>query len=431
MFPLVLFGQGITFEKGSFEEALAKAKQEDKLLFVDGYAIWCAPCKKMAKTVFMEAEVGDYFDEHLIAITLDIERGNGPELKKKYGIKGLPGYVFVDGNDEVVYRFDSAMPTEEFLEEVKRAVAYSKDPVSLGRLAERYEAEKSNEDFLATYLQKLGQSKEKGYADVLEQYLTVQTSFADSSREMVMLLAEHHAQIIIGGEAERIINENMTTETWRKYVRKDIREIFQQLPKEMLNQTSDYAVKKCDTTYLEMAFIEAKKNGVRVDAKQRKGVYIDYFYRTEQGDRYKALVKPEIEAYMSALDVEDLRNNCLSLQQRKQEGDSMAQLLRPKSVRVSQEIISMVKPYAKFVTTEEDKEDALKWIHTAYYIFPGDYSVMNEYATALYLYSDKKEEAIKIKKEAYLLAEEDDSKRSGSFKADLDAMIAGEEINFL
>ena len=143
--PFFGAAQGIDFESGSFQQALNKAKNEKKVLFIDGYADWCAPCKKMAKTVFKEESVGEYFNEHFVSYKLDIEKGNGPKLKEKYGIIGLPGYVFIDGNDEVVYRFSDAMPTDEFINEAKIAVASANDPNSLGRLSELYNKNKEDE----------------------------------------------------------------------------------------------------------------------------------------------------------------------------------------------------------------------------------------------------------------------------------------------
>jgi len=75
---------GIKFFKGTFSEALVKAKQENKILFVDFYAVWCVPCKKMAKTVFTQEEVGKYFNEHFISLQLDAEKGENVDIAKNY-----------------------------------------------------------------------------------------------------------------------------------------------------------------------------------------------------------------------------------------------------------------------------------------------------------------------------------------------------------
>ena len=36
--------RSIRFEEGSYQEVLAKAKKENKLLFIDCYTSWCGPC---------------------------------------------------------------------------------------------------------------------------------------------------------------------------------------------------------------------------------------------------------------------------------------------------------------------------------------------------------------------------------------------------
>lgn len=429
MVPFFGAAQGIDFESGSFQQALNKAKNEKKVLFIDGYADWCAPCKKMAKTVFKEESVGEYFNEHFVSYKLDIEKGNGPKLKEKYGIIGLPGYVFIDGNDEVVYRFSDAMPTDEFINEAKIAVASANDPNSLGRLSELYNKNKEDEALIAKYLNRFLEVKtEKNYTDVLEQYLKVQKSIPDSSEAMVILLANHHKQIIFGGEADRIIKENIKTKVWKKYVRKDIREIYQKIPREMVTTTTEYAIINRDTTFLELAIANASEAGFKTDKAQIKKIYLYYYLKTRQGDKYKALVHNDIVNYVEALDKENLRKFYLDWLEKKASGDPEAlRIIRTNSMRNSEEIFAMVKDYVPFVNTEDEKKEVLFWVEVAYYIYPNSAETTSNYANVMYMIGDK-DKALELKEEAYILGQKEGLKRLSTIKRDLDLMKAGEDI---
>ncbi len=93
---------GITFFKGTWEEALAKSKKENKLIFLDAYASWCGPCKMLSRSVFTKANVGEFFNANFINYKMDMEKHkDGPRLARKYGLRAYPTLYFIDGNENL------------------------------------------------------------------------------------------------------------------------------------------------------------------------------------------------------------------------------------------------------------------------------------------------------------------------------------------
>ena len=140
------FAQGIEFEHGSFAEALAKAKAENKLLFVDFYTTWCGPCKKMSKDIFPREEIGTFFNKNFVSLKVDAEKGEGPELAKKYEAKGFPTMIFFNPDGTENKRLVGATPDAAFFLSFAKQVTGEETP-----FLERYEAYKKgnrNLDFV-------------------------------------------------------------------------------------------------------------------------------------------------------------------------------------------------------------------------------------------------------------------------------------------
>jgi thiol-disulfide isomerase/thioredoxin len=98
------FDKGISFSHGAWSEALAQAKKENKLIFMDAYTTWCGPCKYLAKNVFTNDTVGEFFNRSFVCVKMDMEKGEGIELAKTYGVQAYPTLLYIDGNGQVVHR---------------------------------------------------------------------------------------------------------------------------------------------------------------------------------------------------------------------------------------------------------------------------------------------------------------------------------------
>ena len=195
MFVSPLYAQenttGISFFKGTFEEALVKAKQENKPLFVDFYAVWCVPCKKMAKTVFTQEAVGKYFNEHFISLQLDAEKGENVQIAKNYKVVAYPTVAFIAPDGKALSVNTGAMNADELMEAAKIVAGES---VSFEELYNKYKAD--NNDL-----------------DVQQQLLLKAPSFLQAQEGMeadkwVTRLQKLYKNYVAAKAPTKIINEN-------------------------------------------------------------------------------------------------------------------------------------------------------------------------------------------------------------------------------
>jgi thioredoxin-related protein len=139
---------GIHFFKGTMAEAQELAAKEHKIIFMDAYTAWCGPCKRMARDVFSNAEVGKFFNKHFINIKVDMEKGEGPRLAGKYRVNSYPTLLFLDEKGDVVHAAKGGRPSDQFLGLGK--IALGKNDKS-GDYAKEYEEGKRDPNFLKAY----------------------------------------------------------------------------------------------------------------------------------------------------------------------------------------------------------------------------------------------------------------------------------------
>lgn len=161
--PAVAQEKGMQFvEDKSWQEVLSIAGQENKLIFLDCYTTWCGPCKAMAKDVFPQPEVGDFMNANFINVKMDMEKGEGLELSKKYKkfIPGYPTFLLINGQGDVVHQVAGYNAPDKFIEKMKEGLQQK----SWIAYTVKYQAGERSWEFLQTYLQSLEDAYQK--ADV-------------------------------------------------------------------------------------------------------------------------------------------------------------------------------------------------------------------------------------------------------------------------
>ncbi len=150
---MAMMAQGVNFEPEgtTLEQASAKAKAENKLIFLDCYTQWCGPCKKMAREVFPLAEVGEVMNPKFVSIKIDMESAYGAPLAKKLQIQAYPTFVIFNADAQEISRFLGYHAASDFLKVLEEK---GKDDASAA-LKARFDAGERDPQFLQEYLASL------------------------------------------------------------------------------------------------------------------------------------------------------------------------------------------------------------------------------------------------------------------------------------
>lgn len=130
--------KGVHFENGLNWAAIqAKAKAENKYIFVDCFTTWCGPCKYMAAQIFPQEVVGKYFNDKFISleVQLDTSKMDNDSVKawyadahaiaETYHVRAYPTFLIFAPDGHPVNRLvGSALSAEDF----NARVATSFDP---------------------------------------------------------------------------------------------------------------------------------------------------------------------------------------------------------------------------------------------------------------------------------------------------------------
>ncbi|MCE4565155.1 thioredoxin family protein [Maribellus sp. CM-23] len=117
---IILFGQesAIKFrELENLEDLKQEAAREDKNIFVYLHYKGCPHCVRMDKNVLNTTEVGEYYNNLFVSLSLDIHTDSlGVYFSSEYLPGGYPAYLYFDSNGNLKHKYQGYRTPKEFIQ---------------------------------------------------------------------------------------------------------------------------------------------------------------------------------------------------------------------------------------------------------------------------------------------------------------------------
>jgi thioredoxin len=172
--------QETLYFQGTIEEAIEKAKQEDKYIFLDFYTEWCGGCKSYDRFVFSDSMVRDYLEANYVFKSVDAEKDEGVDLKDRFEVVAFPTLIIADQDGNEVGRkvgFENRFIDSSYLF-VEQVEVIGKGIGSLRSLEQQFENESSNTNLMRKLIEAY---KDRGRYKEIERIAITMMNSPDSS----------------------------------------------------------------------------------------------------------------------------------------------------------------------------------------------------------------------------------------------------------
>ncbi len=125
-----IWPQPIELSFVNYQSALVEqAQKEGKPVFIDFTAAWCLPCKELEIKTFSDARVREGLKNWILLKADMTQFSSGPveELKKTFGIQGVPTLIFLggDGQERKDLRTVGFITPEEMLQKIQQTANHT------------------------------------------------------------------------------------------------------------------------------------------------------------------------------------------------------------------------------------------------------------------------------------------------------------------
>lgn len=146
----IAHSQSVDIQTLDYQQALAKAKSENKMLLIFACQDWLETCGIISEEVFYDAGVAKEVNGNFVTIAVDPEKFPNSRIDGRILVKSIPEFLFVDSNGKLQYRESGYMGPGELISVCQLALD-SKNHYD--RWVEKYDAGERDPEWMTKYIQ--------------------------------------------------------------------------------------------------------------------------------------------------------------------------------------------------------------------------------------------------------------------------------------
>lgn len=369
LLPAMAFAQdkGIHFEHGtSWADVQAKAKAENKYIFVDCFTTWCGPCKMMSNTIFPQEKVGDYMNSKFVSVKVQMDQtskdnddvknwyATAKQIEKDYSIRAYPTFlVFApDGHvvdrqvggadaDGFIKRCEASLdPANQYYTQLDRYKKGQQDTAFLRQLAllalSKYDQENAGE-VAKLYISKQKNLYTPGNLDLLSKFTSKST---DPGFDVFLHNAAKVDKVLGAGKAEAKVMEVAANE-----------DVYPQLMKNGQGAPDWDGVEKT---------VKAKYPSIAEELMLK--VKVQYYSYIKDADKAVANIVAYMKKYGHKASSQELNEYAWTIFEKCNDKACIEQALEwSKRSFKEQEVPAYMDTYANLLYKSGKKTDALAW----------------------------------------------------------------------
>ena len=284
LFVQLLPAQGIEFFHGTWKEALAEAQKEDKIVFVDSYATWCGPCIKMAKNVFTQSEVGDFFNDNFINLKLDMEKADGRTFGAQYPVSAYPTLFFLDSQGDILKKITGGQQAAALINHGEVAIKSYDKTEAFEKL---YNEGKRDYDLMLGYVRELNKV-DKPSAKIANDYIKSNPEISKSEKAAFLMQAVTEADSKLYDQLMSLKSEAIAGSS---------EESFEEIVRSATLKTVSKAVEYDYKDLVDEAIVQFEKADIGDKKRFKSEAYLGYYSEAGEYNKWKDLSMSYLKKY--------------------------------------------------------------------------------------------------------------------------------------